>query len=329
MTPVGAFKQNLSTLSDKNLSIGEKAKTFIPYYGSIKSADRQQQKALDLKKKADDQFNHGRTLSDINAQKNLQMQTANSGYSQYGNSKVFKNGGKISKGDDVNLAKKNQLEGDLISKVIMNRNRNVEFVDRAFNPSHYPQKQEFVDFNEKATHKMGYGEDDSGQSYIFPTIFNEKNEAIPVPNQYAEYISEKGYKNATGLGSKFKNGGTLSKAYTNGGTLNQLNSDTVQAEGNTHEQGGIDLSQNAEIENGETVKDNGNTMMVMSNSIKNPLSGKTFAKDDATYAKKLSKFEDKDIASNLSRNQIKLITLKREKLEQLQQLMNGNSQGQV
>lgn len=141
-------------------------------------------------------------------------------------------------------------------------------------------------------------------------------------------VANSGYSQY-GNSKVFKNGGTLAKTYTNGGTLNQLNSDTIQAEGNTHEQGGIDLSQNAEIENGETVKDNGNTMMVMSNSIKNPLSGKTFAKDDATYAKKLSKFEDKDIASNLSRNQIKLITLKREKLEQLQQLMNGNSQGQV
>jgi hypothetical protein len=46
---------------------------------------------------------------------------------------------------------------------------------------------------------MSYGEDDNGQSYMFPTIFNDKNEAVKVPNQYADYISNVGYKNATGI----------------------------------------------------------------------------------------------------------------------------------
>lgn len=95
----------------------------------------------------------------------------------------------------------NKLEGDLISKVIMNRNKDKDFVKRTQATNMF---KTFEDFDTKATHKMAYGEDDKGQSYMFPTILNNNNEAIKVPNQYAEYISNEGYKKATGM--KYKCG---------------------------------------------------------------------------------------------------------------------------
>lgn len=90
----------------------------------------------------------------------------------------------------------NNLEGDIISKVVMNRNKDKDFVKRTQATNMF---KTWDDFDTKATHKMAYGEDDRGQSYMFPTIMNPKNEAIKVPNQYADYISSKGYKKATGM----------------------------------------------------------------------------------------------------------------------------------
>jgi hypothetical protein len=113
----------------------------------------------------------------------------------------------------------NTLEGDLYSKVLMNRNRGTEFVDRAYAMGQYPSQfgTQQEDFNSYATHLMQYGEDDNGQYYMSPSIFNSNNDAIKVPNQYADYISKTGYKNETGLGKK-KNGG-LFKAQNGLNTL--------------------------------------------------------------------------------------------------------------
>jgi hypothetical protein len=52
---------------------------------------------------------------------------------------------------------------------------------------------------------------------MYPTIFNENNEAIKVPNMYADYISSQGYKKATGM-DKRKQGGWLD-SYGNGGDV--------------------------------------------------------------------------------------------------------------
>jgi hypothetical protein len=49
---------------------------------------------------------------------------------------------------------------------------------------------------------MATGEDDSGQTWMFPTVLNPNNEGIKVPNQYADYISSEGYKVATGMKQK-------------------------------------------------------------------------------------------------------------------------------
>ena len=114
--------------------------------------------------------------------------------------------------------------------------------------------------------------------------------------------------------------------YTDGGQLSSLDSKTVLAKGNTHAQGGIDIGNNAEIENGETVKDTGDDLMVMSNNLKNPATGNTFAKDDSKLAKQVGKLEGSKKNSDI--NTIKLLNRKRGLLENMQQIMNGNSQGQ-
>jgi len=96
----------------------------------------------------------------------------------------------------------NTLEGDLISKVIMNRNRDKNFVNRAYAVGQNPNMftlQDPENFGNVMSHKMAYGEDDAGQSYMYPTIMNPNNEAIKVPNQYADYISSDGYKKETNM----------------------------------------------------------------------------------------------------------------------------------
>ncbi len=109
----------------------------------------------------------------------------------------------------------NTLEGDLISKVIMNRNRDKNFVQRANYLGEYPDSPMFTQpdvnqFGDRNSHLMAWGEGDNGQAYMFPTIMNPNNEAIKVPNQYADYISSEGYKTATGM--KYKNGGKVKRS---------------------------------------------------------------------------------------------------------------------
>ena len=110
------------------------------------------------------------------------------------------------------------LEGDLISKVIMERNKDKDFVQRAYALGKNPGTAMFNafdpdEFGQTMSHKMAWGEDDNGQAYMFPTVMNPKNETIKVPNQYADYISNEGYKKATGMISEesYQDGGDLPK----------------------------------------------------------------------------------------------------------------------
>ena len=118
----------------------------------------------------------------------------------------------------------NSLEGDLISKVIMNRNKDKDFVQRAYASGEYPNSNMFTrfddnNFGEKNTHLMSWGEDDSGQAYMYPEVLNPKNEAVKVPNQYADYISNKGYKKATGM-KEYANGGPVT--FSSGGEKHKV-----------------------------------------------------------------------------------------------------------
>jgi hypothetical protein len=105
------------------------------------------------------------------------------------------------------------LEGDLISKVVMERNKDKDFVQRAYALGKNPGTSMFNafepdEFGQTMSHKMAWGEDDKGQAYMFPTVMNPKNEAVKVPNQYADYISNEGYKRATGM-LDYQDGGII------------------------------------------------------------------------------------------------------------------------
>ena len=91
------------------------------------------------------------------------------------------------------------LEGNYISKVIMNRNRGTDFVDRAYALGANPGTSMFnvpddEQFGAHMSHKMAYGEGEGGKTWMFPTVLNPNDEAIEVPGQYADYISSEGYK---------------------------------------------------------------------------------------------------------------------------------------
>lgn len=111
--------------------------------------------------------------------------------------------------------------------------------------------------------------------------------------------------------------------YKKGGRLDSINSNTRKAIGATHEEGGIDLSRNAEIENREVVTDKGDQYFITSAKLTNPLTGRTFAKDDEIISRKIGKMEKKE-PSKEKNNAMKLLNRKKEQLHNIQQQMNGN-----
>ena len=178
-----------------------------------------------------------------------------SNQARYGG-KMFSYGGNIYK----NGGKTNSLEGDLISKVIMNRNKDKDFVQRAYAVGEYPESNMFTrfdpnQFGQKNSHLMSWGEDKSGQAYMSPEVMNPNNEAIKVPNQYADYISSEGYKKVAGM------------QYANGG-MTMYN----MPKGLTHEQhpyGGYPIGNNNYVESDEVVLDKPDgSKYIFSNRIK-------------------------------------------------------------
>lgn len=157
-------------------------------------------------------------------------------------------------------------------------------------------------------------------------------------NQASQYnqmdATNRGYSaQGTNMSSFYgKHGGKLMKCaiggkiYKEGGSLNPVASDTKLALGRTHEQGGIKMSQNAEIEGGETVVNKGDHTLVVSNNLVNPMTGRTFAKDDLKLARLQSKYEKS--SSPLSRNSLKVVQAKRDRLHDMQQEMNGDASDQ-
>lgn len=117
-------------------------------------------------------------------------------------------------------------EDAAISNVLMNRNRNKNFVDRAYNPKLYPQ----IDNKDGSysTHRMAY---DPGTARVYPTIvqlpggnlqqLEEGDQAWEYADQTGEYIqaptgkvakmlAEEGYKRASNIPT-YGSGGTVSK----------------------------------------------------------------------------------------------------------------------
>lgn len=177
----------------------------------------------------------------------------------------------------------NTLEGDLISKILMERNRDKEFVKRAYNPENYPNHIVNNNDGTTSTHRMAWGTDEGGQAYMFPTLFNEEaREDIKVPNQYADYISSQGYKKATGM---MANGGDLTQ-YMNGGTHEE------------NPNGGIPVGQGALVEEGETR----NKDFIYSDRLKPKGSKKSFA-DLSKEIEKRYKGRERDTAANKAKQQ--------------------------
>lgn len=105
--------------------------------------------------------------------------------------------------------------------------------------------------------------------------------------------------------------------FKEGGKLNKLSNNTVLATGASHEQGGIKIPQlGAEVEGGETLKKlkDGGTY-VMSDTLKNPETGNTFAKDDLRLSKMKGKLEN--INHSFSKNALSLLKNKEQKLVSL------------
>lgn len=129
------------------------------------------------------------------------------------------------------------FENELLSRVITERNKDKNFVQRALNPSDYP-----VIVNEddsETTHLMQYSTDDEGNAYVSPTVIQnelgllskltpreamkygrQSGEEIKIPDvQLAEYYTENGLiKHAYGTNSQgiMKKKMNSVKRYANG-----------------------------------------------------------------------------------------------------------------
>lgn len=102
-----------------------------------------------------------------------------------------------------------------------------------------------------------------------------------------------------------------------GGKLSKISNNTVLATGATHEEGGIKLPQlGAEVEDKETLKmtKDGGTY-VMSDTLVNPTSGNTFAKDDLKLSKMKGRLEK--INHSFGKNALTLLKNKEQKLVDL------------
>jgi len=80
---------------------------------------------------------------------------------------------------------KNSLEYDLMSRVISNRNKNLNWVKRGLNPNDYPKI--LNKDGSYSTHKLAYSTGDRGEAYVYPTIIqNSKGQLEQLNIQDAE-----------------------------------------------------------------------------------------------------------------------------------------------
>ncbi len=127
--------------------------------------------------------------------------------------------------------------------------------------------------------------------------------------------------------SYVKHGGPLGVRTTSskkvGGILKQLNSNTQQAEGNTHAQGGIYLDEyGAEIEDEETIYHSPEGPYVFSDFLQ-PNNKVTYAEQDSKLAKALGKLEKKpsDILTKTAMQMLEKQRMKNMKQQELHRKM--------
>jgi len=107
-------------------------------------------------------------------------------------------------------------------------------------------------------------------------------------------------------------GGTVNKMYFNGGELKPLSSDSVEVDGASHEEGGVDLGQGAEVEGDETIKEiNSDAPFVFSEQL-------GFAQRHRPIAKAIGKMEAK-VPNNITKQTIAFLQSKEEALEMEQE----------
>lgn len=152
---------------------------------------------------------------------------------------------------------------------------------------------------------------------------SQYNQLDAVNRGYSAQGSNMGFYKKGGKMSCLKGG----KIYMDGGKVPggkivPVTSDTKLAIGKTHAQGGIRLNSNVEVENGEPIVDKGDHTLVVSNNLKNPATGNTLAKDDIKLALDIE--ANKNKSSQVAKNAVVASQLKREKLHQYQQAMNGD-----
>lgn len=144
-----------------------------------------------------------------------------------------------------------------------------------------------------------------------------KNEREKREQEYKQALNKQNVANATQRGLQVPVNGNQTYSLTErkeGGKLSALSSNTMLATGATHEEGGIKLPQlGAEVEDKETLKmtKDGGTY-VMSDTLINPTSGNTFAKDDMNLSKLKGKLEKS--TSRFKENGLSLLKNKEQKL---------------
>lgn len=213
--------------------------------------------------------------------------------------------------------KKNKVDPtyQALSNVLVERNKNKNFVDRFVNPSQYPVINN--PDGSYSTHLMGYETDNQGGAYVYPQIVQqgnsltnlqnnageyafENNEFIYSPSsKLADYFSEIGYKNY----SKYENGGKMKvkvksapKANNGlaieGNQFDYLSPKMIEIKGKSHNKGGTDLSYNGqtiEAESGEPLMIDGEGNAVIFGNLEIPGTKKKFK----TAAKQLGREEAK------------------------------------
>ena len=132
---------------------------------------------------------------------------------------IGKNGVSIKNGDTEFIAKDglvlpnnfgNPIEFEALSKVLSQRNKHLNWVDRGLNPDKYPK----IDNEDGtfSTHRLEYATGDNGEAYVYPTIIQQEDgtlkqlsskdamdyafktkTAMRIPNvKLAEYYSKNG-----------------------------------------------------------------------------------------------------------------------------------------
>jgi len=150
---------------------------------------------------------------------------------------------------------------------------------------------------------------------------NAKDARLKAEQEYRQALDKQSVANATQRGLQVPVNGNQTYSLTErkeGGKLSKLSNNTVLATGATHEEGGIKLPQlGAEVEDKETLKmtKDGGTY-VMSDTLVNPTSGNTFAKDDLKLSKMKGRLE-KMYDTRFSKNAINLLKDKEQKLVDL------------